>query len=130
MKSGIYGLQGSACWLSNFAPVDIAYDGVIYPSVEHFYVTMKIQDKDERVGISKIVHPGRAKKYGQLITKEDRLRPDWENIRLLVMEYGLRKKFSKLPYSCNWKDTFWRVCDGVGENNLGKLLMKIRNDNS
>jgi predicted NAD-dependent protein-ADP-ribosyltransferase YbiA (DUF1768 family) len=25
-----------------------------------------------------------------------------------------------------WNDTFWGVCNGVGENNLGKLLMKIR----
>lgn len=25
-----------------------------------------------------------------------------------------------------WKDTFWGVCDGVGANMLGKLLMKVR----
>lgn len=25
-----------------------------------------------------------------------------------------------------WKDTYWGVCNGVGENHLGKLLMKIR----
>ena len=25
-----------------------------------------------------------------------------------------------------WNDTFWGVCDGAGENNLGKLLMKVR----
>jgi predicted NAD-dependent protein-ADP-ribosyltransferase YbiA (DUF1768 family) len=27
-----------------------------------------------------------------------------------------------------WGDTFWGVCDGVGENHLGKLLMTIRAD--
>ena len=26
----------------------------------------------------------------------------------------------------NWNDTFWGVCNNAGENNLGKLLMKIR----
>jgi predicted NAD-dependent protein-ADP-ribosyltransferase YbiA (DUF1768 family) len=25
-----------------------------------------------------------------------------------------------------WGDTYWGVCNGVGENHLGKLLMKIR----
>ena len=26
----------------------------------------------------------------------------------------------------SWGDTFWGVCDGVGENNLGKVLMRVR----
>ena len=26
----------------------------------------------------------------------------------------------------NWGDTFWGVCNGRGENMLGKLLMEIR----
>ena len=25
-----------------------------------------------------------------------------------------------------WHDTIWGVCDGVGENHLGKMLMEIR----
>jgi predicted NAD-dependent protein-ADP-ribosyltransferase YbiA (DUF1768 family) len=25
-----------------------------------------------------------------------------------------------------WGDTYWGVCNGVGENNLGKILMSIR----
>jgi hypothetical protein len=25
-----------------------------------------------------------------------------------------------------WGDTFWGVCNGVGENNLGKTLMNVR----
>lgn len=27
-----------------------------------------------------------------------------------------------------WHDTIWGVCDGVGENHLGKMLMEIRED--
>jgi predicted NAD-dependent protein-ADP-ribosyltransferase YbiA (DUF1768 family) len=27
-----------------------------------------------------------------------------------------------------WHDTYWGVCEGVGENHLGKLLMEIRNE--
>ena len=25
-----------------------------------------------------------------------------------------------------WKDTYWGVCDGKGQNKLGELLMKVR----
>ena len=27
-----------------------------------------------------------------------------------------------------WGDKFWGVCNGEGENHLGKLLMKIRDE--
>ena len=27
-----------------------------------------------------------------------------------------------------WGDTFWGICDGVGENNLGKILMRVRKE--
>ena len=27
-----------------------------------------------------------------------------------------------------WGDTYWGVCDGVGENRLGKLLMEVREE--
>ena len=28
----------------------------------------------------------------------------------------------------DWNDTFWGVCNGKGENHLGKILMKIREE--
>jgi predicted NAD-dependent protein-ADP-ribosyltransferase YbiA (DUF1768 family) len=57
------------------------------------------------------------------------------------MEQLLRQKFAgprafllaatspaELIEGNTWHDTFWGVCDGIGENNLGRLLMKIRDD--
>ncbi|CAM0109837.1 hypothetical protein VPH166E361_0119 [Vibrio phage 166E36-1] len=62
------------------------------------------------------------------------------------MEYGLRYKFSDTNPSLRsklldtsdvelvegnwWGDKYWGVClkTGEGENNLGKLLMKVRED--
>lgn len=29
----------------------------------------------------------------------------------------------------NWGDTYWGVCNGIGDNHLGKILMKIRDNN-
>lgn len=70
------------------------------------------------------------------------LRPDWEYIRVDVMTELVRKKFSQEPLRSQliatgdaeliegnwWNDTFWGVCNGVGENNLGKILMKVRDE--
>ncbi len=67
-------------------------------------------------------------------------RPDWQEVKLSQMEFVLRQKFShpellalllatgemELVEDNDWDDTYWGVCNGVGENNLGKLLMKIR----
>ena len=58
------------------------------------------------------------------------------------MEYLLLQKFfipelrEKLLATGNeeliegnwWGDTYWGVCKGKGENNLGKSLMKIRTE--
>ena len=27
-----------------------------------------------------------------------------------------------------WKDTYWGVCEGIGENKLGKILMQVRKE--
>lgn len=72
------------------------------------------------------------------------LRKNWDIIKLQVMEDLLRIKFSdpsfkKLLLATEnevlqegnwWKDYFWGVdkTTGYGQNHLGKLLMKIRNE--
>lgn len=28
----------------------------------------------------------------------------------------------------HWGDTFWGVCNGTGENHLGRILMQVRED--
>lgn len=36
-------------------------------------------------------------------------------------------KMNTMIYEGNdWHDVYWGVCNGVGENMLGKMLMKIR----
>lgn len=65
---------------------------------------------------------------------------DWDARRLQVMEDVIRAKFSDLDLvgrllatgddpiaeENSWGDRYWGVCDGVGENRLGEILMKIR----
>ena len=65
------------------------------------------------------------------------LRPDWENIKINVMASLVAQKFmqphlrdmllatgdAKLIEGNTWGDRFWGQCSGVGENQLGKILM-------
>jgi predicted NAD-dependent protein-ADP-ribosyltransferase YbiA (DUF1768 family) len=82
--------------------------------------------------------PSQAKWEGRKIP----IRKDWEDVKLDVMESLLRVKFAdlelkqlllatgtaKLIEGNFWGDTYWGVCAGIGRNNLGKLLMKIRDE--
>lgn len=129
--------EGKYDWLSNFYITDIEYDGIIYKSSEHAFQAAKSSDKEVREWVGQANTPAEAKKRGRKVVKRD----DWEDIRIEVMEEILINKFSKRPLRQKlrqtgdeelvevnwWGDKFWGVCRGVGENNLGKLLMKIRN---
>jgi ribA/ribD-fused uncharacterized protein len=103
--------------------------------------------------IQSAIYPGIARKMGSKDGYKGfqiDLRPDWEEIKLQVMEAILRAKFkdpdlhARLLATGNetlqegnwWNDSFWgvviarggRPCLPHGENHLGKLLMKIRKE--
>ncbi len=130
--------RGKYSFLSNFYPVKIEYEGIVYPSVEHAYQAAKVLDVNLRLLISRLNSPSRARQMGRSF----QVRHNWDNIKLSIMENLLRIKFS-LPYLRNrliatkgielieenwWNDTFWGVSNGVGENNLGRILMKLRDE--
>jgi ribA/ribD-fused uncharacterized protein len=130
--------QGDYRWLSNFEPVDVVFEGELYPSVEHAYVAAKTLDRELRKYIAGLPTPGAAKRAGRAL----KLRPDWEMVKLTIMEDLIRAKFQhvrlrRLLMSTvgmdivegnTWGDRFWGVCGGEGENHLGRLIMKIRGE--
>ena len=79
-----------------------------------------------------------AKSFGRQV----KLREDWESVKVDIMEMLLRQKFARpalreqllntqdsiLINGNNYGDTFWGVCKGEGQNQLGRLLMKIRQE--
>ncbi len=134
-------------WLSNFyyleKPMTRKQEGVelIFSTNEHFYVAMKTMNLDIRKQVCD--HPLKGlKRFGNTFP----LREDWDEVKLAVMLYGLRYKFSKenlvlrsqllatgdceIQEGNYWNDKFWGVClkTGKGENNLGKLLMQVRGE--
>lgn len=130
--------QGPYRFLSNFYQCEVVLDNITYPSVEHAYQASKTLDRVERSRILMCSTPGDAKRRGRKV----KIRENWDQIRLEVMEGLLRQKFSQEPFTTlliktedrelvegnYWGDTFWGRCDGEGENHLGKLIMKIRDE--
>lgn len=135
-KLPIQRFSGVYRFLSNFYPCEVKYRKRVYPSAEHAFQAMKTLDPDMRRRIAALATAQDAKKAGRDLT----LRSDWEDIKLEEMASILRVKFAD-PVLRNhlletapaeliegnwWGDTFWGVCDGRGENHLGKLLMELR----
>jgi len=130
--------QNEYRFLSNFWYMP---DGL---TVEHWYQAAKTNDKEWKHKILNTSSPGQAKKLGRQVP----LRRDWEDVKLSVMEQLLRLKFSfpelrqhlidtypaELIEGNFWHDNGWGdcYCDKCkyinGKNNLGKLLMKIRDE--
>lgn len=134
----ITSFDGKYRFLSNFLYCEVGLDGDLYPSVEHAFQAAKTKNSAMRYRIRMAKTPGQAKRMGRKCV----LCEDWEETKILVMESLLRKKFrhpnlkrlllatgdAELIEGNNWGDTFWGVCNDIGENNLGKLLMKIRSE--
>jgi len=141
-------------FLSNFYPCFIVLDGTQYPSLEHAFQAAKAGTEDKhtyidfsgkkitmlaRDYINSARTPGEAKRRGKSI----KLRPGWDDMKLEVMEGLVRQKFTNDWYLAEqllktgdaeliegnwWGDTFWGVCHGKGENHLGKILMRVRDE--
>ena len=146
--------EGRFRFLSNFYPCKIEHKGIKYPSVEHFYVAMKVTEMqlidgiyytaaDFREMISRISNPGDVKKIGSRV----KIRRDWDDKKLEFMNWAVREKFkdetlAEMLISTGdqeiiegnwWHDNFFGSCSCVkcgnkGQNNLGKLLMRVRDD--
>lgn len=125
--------SGEHRWLSNFW----IYDTVNNISVEHHYQAAKTTNYKDWKEIMNAPTPALAKKYGRVIS----VRGDWDDIKYTIMHQLTRIKYatneelrnklldthgSYIMEGNHWGDTFWGVCDGIGENNLGIILMDVR----
>lgn len=129
--------HGKYRFLSNFYPSIVHYDGIFYPSSEHAFQAAKSLELRKRLAIAKLESPGDAKKAGKVLE----LRPDWDLIRdqimfdIVLLKFAMRDSIKnqllatgdqELVEGNTWGDKYWGVCDGEGENKLGKILMKVR----
>lgn len=126
-------------FLSNFHLGVISDNlGRAYPSVEGAYQPATASSEAERPHIAEARTPKKAKRRGSKLVPP----VGWDTRKLDIMRELLLTKFStgsalavrlvatgdaELIEGNLWGDTFWGVCNGVGENHLGRLLMEIRN---
>lgn len=92
-------------------------------------------------GLLQNVTPSQAKAIGRGYHQKGLVRSNWKQVNLGIMQELVFKKFvdheilrdrlvqtgdSKLIEGNWWGDTFWGQCRGLGENNLGIILMRVR----
>lgn len=134
--------RGPHHFLSNFYYSEVTLDDeptpYVYLTVEHGYQAAKIKDPASRGVVYTAPSPGAAKRAGRAAE----LRVDWEEVKIPIMFALLRQKFTdpslramllatgteQLIEGNTWGDTFWGVCDGMGDNHLGRLLMQVRDE--
>lgn len=125
-------------FLSNFYPCKswVIYRGVGCPTVENAYQASKTNDYAVYI---KFIHitPGQAKRLGRTIELSYR----FNERKVEIMLYLVWRKFydnkdlrdmllktgdAILIEGNTWGDTFWGMCNGKGENWLGRILMTVR----
>ena len=128
--------HGEYAFLSNYYDSPIFYDGILYPSVEHAFQAAKTTVFIQRIIIANKKTPGQAKRAGRKVT----LRDNWDDIKLYIMKELIILKFTnpklksallntkdaELIERNTWNDTYWGICNGIGEIHLGKILMEVR----
>jgi ribA/ribD-fused uncharacterized protein len=126
---------------SNFAPFGIDLDDAWWPTVENYYQAQKFTDAALRQSIRKAAKPIIAKNLAD--KNKAGMRPDWDQVKDDVMYRAVRRKFELHPelkamllatgdediVETAPTDTYWGVGrDGTGQNKLGKIIARIRDE--
>lgn len=108
-----------------------------FSSSEAAFHAGKCQDPADIQRIAATKTGNEAKRLGRKV----KMRPNWDTYRISWMARVLECKFRQNPELAQqlldtypltlretntWKDTFWGIYKGQGENHLGILLMELR----
>ena len=125
-------------FLSNTFKCPVTYNGLTYGSSEAAFQAQKDVSRAEE-----FTSPSLSGKAAKALGNSVELRKDWDSVKVEILEDIVRAKFNQhedlkeklletgdkqLIEGNWWNDTFWGVCRGKGQNNLGKILMKLREE--
>lgn len=125
-------------FLSNFYHSPVKYRNLIYLNAEAAFQAQKESCEKDKEQYTRM-NPAQAK----LVGRNCNLRKDWEEIKEQTMYEIVKAKFTQnealarlllatgdayLEEGNWWHDTTWGVCNGVGQNKLGKILMRVREE--
>ncbi len=137
-KLTIYSFRNEYRFLSNFWDAPVTYNGLTYLNNEAAFQAQKCLSDEEKLQFTALCSYD-AKRLGRHVS----LRPDWEQVKLPIMEDIVRAKFTQnedlrqlllatgdmtLEEGNTWNDTFWGVDVKTreGQNHLGRILMRVR----
>lgn len=130
--------RGKYYFLSNFYESPVTYEGITYRNNEAAFQAAKVTDRTIREKFSKL-DPSSAKRKGRNV----QLRHGWDQIKFDIMYEIVKAKFeqnselrekllntgdSHLEEGNTWGDRIWGTVSGKGQNNLGKILMRVREE--
>ena len=132
--------RGKYQFLSNMYSAPFEWDGRTYKNSEAAFQSAKSLDPEVRDEFSEMTGVV-AKREGKRVL----LRRDWEEVKDDIMEEVVREKFLQNPdllkklidtgdmelvEGNRWHDKYWGVdlVSGEGENHLGIILMRIREE--
>lgn len=138
----INSFSGEFAFLSNFWPASVEWAGIEFPTSEHAFQAAKTTSQEAAREIAALPTPGQAKRAGRKVA----MRPDWDLVRISVMQSILFAKFrqnpdlaekllatgfAKLVEGNVWHDNFWGICKcancgSSGQNHLGESLQLVR----
>lgn len=134
----INNFRGKYYFLSNFYSSNVEYEGLIYLNNESAFQSAKLKEVKDREEFCSL-DPSTAKRKGRHV----KLREDWEEVKYNIMHDIVYAKFSQnldlkkkllategeyLEEGNSWGDKIWGTVNGIGENNLGKILMQVREE--
>lgn len=124
--------------LSNFHIEGFDWKGITWPSSENAFQAAKFIQNETIFKSFSSMTPSESKNEGR---KLKLLTEDWDITKFQFMHEILIQKFNQCPIAKEvllstgemeliennwWKDSIWGTYDGYGQNNLGKILMKVR----
>lgn len=135
----ITSFRGEYAFLSNFYQAPVTYHGKRYANNEAAFQAQKTSctKEQQKFCLPHLTDPVKAKSLGRKVI----LRPDWNAIKVQRMYEICMFKFfqhpelrdallatgtSLLVEGNTWGDYFWGQVNGIGENQLGIILMDIR----
>ena len=136
----IWRFDGDYAFLANRFPSPIAMDGLNFGNAEAAFWAASCADESGRRVVA-----GAQTKNARDVAKRQARRPNWEDARMSAMEDVVRAKFrqneelarkldatgnARLVWTNSIPDTYWGedryAC--AGENHLGEILMKVREE--
>ena len=138
LQNRIDNFRGEYEFLSNFYAAPVIYNNVRYGNNEAAFQAQKCTDNTVKATFARL-NASEAKRLGRAV----RLRDDWELVKYDIMYEICKAKFEQnedlkakllatgdayLEEGNTWNDRCWGTVGGVGQNHLGRILMRVREE--